>query len=299
MLDLNDLYFFAGVVKHGGFSPASRALGIPKSRLSKHVARLELRLGVRLIERTTRRFQVTEPGEILFEQANSVVAGADAAENLMASARSDPRGLVRVSCPPGLARHLEAVLPGFLESYPLVRVHVTVVNRQVDLIDERIHVAVRVRSRLDTDPLFTVRVLGTVRSVLVASPAFVARLERDLVIEDLANLDTLVHSDLGGANMMRLVGPHGRTLDITHEPRLSFGDFDVLRRLAIDGMGVALIPKDFCKDELQSGALVRVLPDWATPEAIVHAIFTTRQGLPPAVRAFIDRLARDFPKLGS
>ena len=299
MLDLNDLYFFAGVVKHGGFSPASRALGIPKSRLSKHVARLELRLGVRLIERTTRRFKVTEPGEIVFEQANAVVASADAAENLMASARSEPRGLVRVSCPPGLARHLEAVLPGFLQSYPHVRVHVTVVNRQVDLIDERIHVAVRVRAKLDTDPLFTVRVLGSVRSVLVASPTFLSRVGRDLDVEDLGSVDTLVHSDLGGSNLMHLVGPEGRIVDITHEPRLSFGDFDVLRRLAVDGMGVALLPKDFCKDELETGALLRVLPAWSTPEAIVHAIFTTRQGLPPAVRAFLDRLARDFPKLGS
>jgi DNA-binding transcriptional LysR family regulator len=299
MLDLNDLYFFAGVVKHGGFSPASRALGIAKSRLSKHVARLEQRLGVRLIERTTRRFKVTEPGEILFEQANAVVASADAAESLMASARSEPRGLVRVSCPPGLARHLEAVLPAFLKSYPLVRVHVTVVNRAVDLIDERIHIAVRVRTRLDTDPLFTVRVLGSVRSVLVASPAFTAKLDRELEIEDLCGVDTLVHSDLGGTDLMHLLGPDGRTVDISHEPRLSFGDFDVLRRLAVDGMGVALLPKDFCKDELESGALVRVLPDWATPEAIVHAVFTTRQGLPPAVRAFLDRLARDFPKLGS
>lgn len=299
MLDLNDLAFFAGVVKHGGFSPAARVLGIPKSRLSKHVARLELRLGVRLIERTTRRFQVTEQGEILYEQANAVVASADAAESLMASARSEPRGVVRVSCPPGLARHLETVLPGFLKSYPHVRVHVMVVNRQVDIIDERIHVAVRVRTRLDTDPLFTVRVLGSVRSVLVASPTFVAALDRDLDIHDLAGVDTLVHSDLGGVGLMNLIGPDGQVVDVPHEPRLSFGDFDVLRRLAVDGMGVALLPKDFCRDELMSGALVRVLPAWATPEAIVHAIFTTRQGLPPAVRAFIDRLARDFPKLGS
>ena len=299
MLDLNDLYFFAGVVKHGGFSPASRALGIAKSRLSKHVSRLEQRLGVRLIERTTRRFKITEPGELLFEQANAVVASADAAESLMASARSEPRGLVRVSCPPGLARHLGTVLPGFLESHPLVRVHVTVVNRHVDLIDERIHVAIRVRTRLDTDPLFTVRVLGSARSVLVASPAFLAKVDRDLDIEDLGAVDTLVHSDLAGTNLMHLVGPEGRTVDISHEPRLSFGDFDVLRHLAVDGMGVALLPKDFCQEELETGALVRVLPQWATSDAIVHAVFTTRQGLPPAVRAFLDRLARDFPKLGS
>jgi len=299
MLDLNDLYLFATVVKHGGFSPASRAAGIPKSTLSKHVARLEARLGVRLIERSTRRFQMTEAGEILHEQANTVVAAAEAAESLMASARSEPRGVLRVSCPAGLARQLEVVLPGFLESYPLVRVHVMVVNRTVDLIDERIHVAIRVRTSLNTDPLFTIRILGSVRSVLVASPAFVAGIAQDLDVEHLGRLPTLVHSDLSDADVMHLVGPEGRTMDIPHEPRLSFGDFDVLRRMAVDGMGVALLPKNFCEDELNTGALVRLFPQWATPEATVHAIFTTRQGLPPAVRAFIDRLARDFPKLGS
>jgi len=299
MLDLNDLSLFASVVRHGGFSPASRAEGVPKSTLSKHVARLELRLGVRLIERSTRRFQATEAGEVLYEQASAIVSAAATAEDLMASARSEPRGVVRVSCPPGLARHLEAVLPGFLESYPLVRVHVMVVNRVVDLIDERIHVAVRARTTLNTDPNFTIRILGAVRSVLVASPEFAAGIRQNLGIEDLGRLATLVHSDLHGVGSMHLVGPEGRTLDVVHEPRLSFGDFDVLRRLAVDGMGVALLPKHFCEDELSTGALVRLFPDWATPEAIVHAIFTTRQGLPPAVRAFIDRLARDFPRLGS
>jgi DNA-binding transcriptional LysR family regulator len=299
MLDLNDLYYFASVVKHGGFSPASRAVNVPKSTLSKHVARLESRLGVRLIERSTRRFKITQSGEVLYDQASSVVAGAEAAEDLMASVRSEPSGVVRVSCPPGLARHLEAVLPGFLESYPKVRVHVMVVNRAVDLIDERIHVAIRVRTVLNTDPAFTIRNLGQVRSVLVASPAFAAGIDPELPVEYLGSLATLVHSDLSAAGVIRLVGPEGREIDVRHEARLSFGDFDVIRRLAVDGMGVALVPKDFCKDELKNGALVRVFPTWATPEATVHAIFPTRQGLPPAVRAFIDRLARDFPKLGS
>ncbi len=296
MLDLNDLYLFACVVKHSGFSPASRAMGIPKSRLSKHVAGLELRLGVRLIERSTRRFRVTDAGEALYEQCNAVVASAEAAEALMASARSEPRGVVRVSCPPGLARHLEVVLPGFLEDYPLVRVNVALINRTVDIIEERFDIALRVREKLDTDPLLTMRVLGSARAVLVANPAFAERHCRGLDVTELGRLSTLVQAELSGHELMHLVGPGGLTIDVPHRARLSFGDFEVLRRLAISGLGVALLPVFVCEADMAAGTLERVFPDWATPEATIHAVFTTRHGLPPAVRALIDRLARDFPK---
>jgi DNA-binding transcriptional LysR family regulator len=295
MLDLNDLYLFACVVKHSGFSPAARAMGVPKSRLSKHVAGLERRLGVRLLERSTRRFKVTATGEALYEQCAALVATAEAAEALMASARSEPRGVVRVSCPPGLARHLEAILPGFLADYPLVRLEVSLINRPVDIIEERIDVAIRVRQRLDTDALLTMRVLGSARAILVASPAFAQENCRGLEITELGRLSTLVQAELTGQDTMTLVGPAGRVLDLVHQPRLSFGDFDVLRRLAISGLGVALLPLFMCEAEIADGTLERVFPDWATPESTIHAVFTTRHGLPPAVRAFIDRLARDFP----
>ena len=296
MLDLNDLYLFACVVKHSGFSTASRAIGMPKSRLSKHVAGLERRRGVRLIERSTRRFRVTEVGEALYEQCNTVVASAEAAEALMASARSEPRGVVRVSCPPGLARHLEVVLPGFLEDHPLVRVNVVLLNRTVDLIEERFDVAIRVRERLDTDPFLTMRVLGSARAILVANPAFAEQHCQGLDVTELGQLSTLVQAELSGPEVMRLVGPEGRTGEVQHQARLSFGDFEVLRRLAISGLGIALLPVFVCEADLAAGALRRVFPDWATPESTIHAVFTTRHGLPPAVRALIDRLARDFPK---
>jgi DNA-binding transcriptional LysR family regulator len=295
MLDLNDLYLFASVVKHSGFSPAARALGVPKSRLSKHVAGLERRLGVRLIERSTRRFRVTDTGEALYEQCAAVVASAEAAEALMASARSEPRGVVRVSCPPGLARHLEVILPGFLADYAQVRVEVMLINRMVDIIEERVDVAIRVRERLDTDPLLTMRVLGSARAILVASPA-VAQQCRGLEITEIGTLSTLVQAEMTGRNTMTLVGPGERVVEVVHQPRLSFGDFEVLRRLAINGLGVALLPIFMCEADFAEGALERVFPDWATPEATIHAVFTTRHGQPPAVRAFIDRLARDFPR---
>jgi DNA-binding transcriptional LysR family regulator len=295
MLDLNDLYLFASVVKHSGFSPAARAMGVPKSRLSKHVAGLERRLGVRLIERSTRRFRVTETGEALYQQCAAVVASAEAAEALMASARSEPRGVVRVSCPPGLARHLEVILPGFLADYPLVRLEMSLINRMVDIIEERIDVAIRVRQKLDADPMLTMRVLGSARAILVASPSFAERNCRGLEVTEVGRLSTLVQAEMTGRDTMTLVGPGGRQIEVVHQPRLSFGDFEVLRRLAISGLGVALLPIFMCEGDFAEGTLEHVFPAWATPEATIHAVFTTRHGLPPAVRAFIDRLARDFP----
>jgi DNA-binding transcriptional LysR family regulator len=141
----------------------------------------------------------------------------------------------------------------------------------------------------------SLRDCGETRGVL-ASPAFSAGIPKDLDIEQLGLLGTLVHSDAHDNDVLRLIGPGGRVTDVPHQPRLSSGDFDMLCRLALDGMGVALLPEGACQDEMKSGALVRMFPDWATPEATIHAVFPTKYGLPPAVRAFIDRLARDFPK---
>ena len=133
MQDLNDLHLFAEVVRHKGFSPAARALNAPKSKLSKHVARLEARLGVRLLERSTRRFRVTDVGQEFYLQCEAVLASAEAAELVVARAQAEPRGIVRVSCPHGISHGIMGViLPSFLARYPLVRVDMKVLNRRVD-----------------------------------------------------------------------------------------------------------------------------------------------------------------------
>jgi len=169
--DLNDLYLYAAVVRHGGFAPAARALGAPKSKLSKRVARLEERLGVRLIERSTRKFRVTDTGQAFFQQVEAGLADLEAAEAVAAQAQAEPKGLVRVSCPPGLTQNMmAAVLPGFLTAHPQVTVQLLVIGRRVDVIEEPVDVALRVRERLDSDPNLTMRTLGASRLVLAASP---------------------------------------------------------------------------------------------------------------------------------
>ncbi|HTH67766.1 MAG TPA: LysR family transcriptional regulator, partial [Rhodanobacter sp.] len=143
--DLNDLYFFAAVVEHGGFSAAGRALGVPKSRLSKRVAQLEERLGVRLLQRTTRRFVVTEVGERFYAHCRAVLEEAQAAQDAVDELRAEPRGMVRLSCPVSLAQTVMAyVLPDFLALYPKMQVRVLSSDRRVDVIGEGYDLAIRV-----------------------------------------------------------------------------------------------------------------------------------------------------------
>jgi DNA-binding transcriptional LysR family regulator len=294
--DLNDLFLYAAVVRHGGFAPAARALGAPKSKLSKRVARLEERLGVRLIERSTRKFRVTDTGQAFFQQVEAGLADLEAAEAVAAQAQAEPKGLVRVSCPPGLTQNMmAAVLPGFLSAHPQVTVQLLVIGRRVDVIEEPVDVALRVRERLDSDPNLTMRTLGASRFVLAASPAFLKALKQPVTIEALGELPTLTPNDRTGGDVWRLTGPGGRKAEVSHSPRLSTGDFDVLVEAAAAGLGVALIPDHFGNAHFRDGRLTQVLPGWSTTEGVVHAVYAGRRGLLPAVRAFIEHLAREFP----
>src|ERR1051325_4871915 len=190
--DLNDLYFFASVVEHGGFSAAGRALGIPKSRLSKRIAQLEDRLGVRLLQRTTRRFVVTEVGERFYSHCRAVLEEARAAQDAVDELRTEPRGVVRVSCPNSLAQTIVAhVLPDFLAQYPKVQVRLQATNRRVDLIGEGVDVAIRVRSKLDTDATLVMRTFGQSRVLIVASPKLLEQSGRPKLPADLSAIPTL------------------------------------------------------------------------------------------------------------
>src|SRR5678815_5235698 len=152
MQDLNDLYYFAMVVEHGGFAAAERALGIPKARLSRRITQLESDLGVRLLQRSTRRFAVTDVGNGVYRHAQTMLAEASAAREVVDRLSAVPRGVVRVSVPVGLAQQqIPKLLPEFLAKYPQVRVQLHVSNRRVDIINEGVDVALRVRNRLDDD----------------------------------------------------------------------------------------------------------------------------------------------------
>lgn len=292
MPDLNDFFYFAAIVTHHGFAAAARALGVPKSSLSRRVARLEARLGVRLLERSSRRFGLTEIGEEFYHRCRAVLAEAEAAEDAVARVRAEPRGLVRASCPPGMVQGaFAAALPDFLAAHPHVRVQLLVTNRRVDLIEERVDIAIRVRSRLDTDADFQMRALGRARSLLAASPALLDRFGRPEAPADLVRLPTLGFDERPGGEVWLLHGPNGATASVAHESRLACTDFTVLMEAALAGTGIALLPESVVRGAILAGRLERVLPDWQGEEALVHLIFPPRRALLPAVRRFIDFLA--------
>jgi len=297
LADLNDLRFFAAVVEHGGFSAAGRALGVPKSRLSKRVALLEERLGVRLLQRTTRRFAVTEVGERFHAHCRAMLEEARAAQDAVDELRTEPRGVVRVSCPVSIAQTVIAhVLPDFMAAHPKVQVRLLASNRRFDVINEGIDVAIRVRDKLDTDGSLVLRSFGQSRVLLAAAPAFLDAHGRPGVPDDLERLPLLSWFEHEGAQMLELIGPDGGSTNVEMQARMICGEFAVIYEAARRGMGIAALPEFVCAPAIARGELEVVLPEWDMPQGIAHFVYASRRGLLPGVRAFVDFLADRLPE---
>lgn len=290
--DLNDLAYFAEVVSHGGFAAAARVLREPKSKLSRRIARLEDRLGLRLIERSSRRFRVTDIGQAFYERCKAVQQEAEQAEALVRQARSEPQGLIRFSCPTGMVELISSLIGSFLQQHPKVRLQMLATDRAVDLIGERIDLALRVRVVLASDAELTMRSLGSSTRILVASPALASSVRKP---DDLAKMPMLATNDSDAEAEWGLETADGQEMTHRQEARLGCADMTAVREAAIAGLGVALLPWHVCLRALEAGQLARVLPEWRGQKGIVHLVFTTRRGLPPAVRALIDHLAAKFP----
>ena len=296
LADLNDLRFFAAVVEHGGFSAAGRALGVPKSRLSKRVALLEERLGVRLLQRTTRRFAVTEIGERFLAHCRAMLEEAQAAQDVVDEVRAEPRGIVRVSCPIALTQTVVAhVLPDFMAQYPKVQARIVATDRRVDVINEGFDIAIRVRSKLDSDAALVLRTFGQSRVLLAAQPKFLDEHGRPETPADLERLPLLSQWEHDGAQTLELIGASGEKINVEMRARLICGDFAVLYEAARRGLGVTALPEFVCAPAITRGELEVVLPAWSMPQGTAHFVYPSRRGLLPSVRAFVDFLAERLP----
>ncbi|MFJ1253024.1 LysR family transcriptional regulator [Cupriavidus sp. CuC1] len=296
--DLNDLFYFAQVVDHQGFAPASRALGIPKSKLSRRIGVLEERLGTRLIQRSTRRLSVTEIGQSYYGHCKAMLVEADAAQQAIDLTRSEPQGIVRVTCPVALLHaRIGAMVAEFMAAYPKVVVHLEATNRSVDVIAERIDVAIRVRVPPLSDSDLVMRTLATRAWCLVASPALLADRGLPAVPADVAQLPTLDWGPPQSMHGWQLQGPEGASMEIRHNPRLVTDDMLSLRLAALAGVGAVALPSMVVEDELKQGRLVMLVPQWRPKGGVIHAVYPSRRGLLPAVRALIDFLALRFEQL--
>lgn len=295
--DLNDLVFFARVVEHGGFSAAARVLGMQTSSLSRRLHALEERLGVRLLQRSTRRISVTDIGQRYLQHCMALIAEAEAAQDTIEHTRAVPQGLVRLSCPVAMLQNgVGDIVARYLAEHPLVEIQVEATNRRVDVIEEGFDIALRVRSPPLEDSGLIVRVLGQAQATLVASPHLIARHGKPTVPDDLDRFPSMGFGWVNGRHSWIFVTPGGQTLIKHHNPRLMVDDFGTLRRAALDGVGVVNLPRYVVQAELDAGTLVEVLADHAGADGIAHAVFPSRRGLVPAVRGLIDALAEGFAK---
>ena len=292
MRDLNDLYYFAQVVEHQGFAPASRALRVPKSKLSRRIALLEEELGVRLIQRSSRHFSVTDIGQEFYRHCQAMLVEANAADEAIALRRAEPQGVVRVSCPIALVQaRVGDILADFMLAYPKVSVMLESTNRRVDVIAEGFDVAIRARPPPLEDSDLVLRVFAERSWRLVASPSLMERLGRPRVPADLNTFPTVDMVPPIGLHIWELDGPAGARASLHHTPRMITDDMIALRTAAAHGVGIAQLPNMIVADQLRSGDLVELLPGWSPKLGIVHAVFPSRRGLLPAVRALIDFLA--------
>ena len=295
MRDINDYVLFADVVKEGSFAAASRRVKIPKSTISRRVANLEARLGVRLIERSTRRFRVTEIGQTFYERCKTILLDVEQADAVVSEALSEPQGLVRCSCPLGLFEMLAPTFGLFMSQFPKVRLQLIAGDQPVNLIEDRVDVAIRVRVALETDASLIMRTLGQSSRILVGAPSL-ASICDNANIDIIASLPTLATVDHAGDVEWKFHNAKLETKVIKHEPKMSCIDYATVREAAIKGLGIALLPDHTCRESIENHKLVQLFPEWRTEIGIIHIVFTTRRGLPPAVRLFIDHLARSFHK---
>lgn len=224
---------------------------------------------------------------------------AEAALEAVALVQGEPRGLLRVACPVTLAQTtLGPILPLFLARYPLVRVDLRVSNRVVDLVEEGVDVALRVRNSLDDSGSLVVKNLGLTQTLLVASPGLLARQGRPAQLDDLTWLDTVAMSASDGTTTWQLVGPHKQAHTFSHAPRLVADDLLTLKLAVLRDTGMGLLPDYMCSEELSGGLLEQVMPGWTPPPAIFHAVFPSRRGLAPTTRRFLDFLAQHIAAEG-
>jgi DNA-binding transcriptional LysR family regulator len=287
MLDLIQLRAFTRVADLGSVSGAARSLGMPKSSVSRALARLEEALGAALIERSTRHLRLTDAGRVLHRHAARILDDVSEAENAVGSLIGRPSGTLRVSVGFTFAvGPLAPMLPAFLAAYPGVRVVLTVENRRTDLLTEDVDVAIRIGPLVDSE--FIARKLGTIDLWLCGSPAYLATRGTPNSVRDLASHTMISHVDRRAVTSMRT--PTGESVEIIIEPGTVIPEPAVAKAILIGGAGIGWLPSFEARDALASGLLVRLLPDHEADPLDVNALFSSHSSLSAKLRVFLDAL---------
>lgn len=293
MEHLADIAMFVKVAELGSFTAAAGALESSQPVVSKAVTRLEQRLGVRLLNRTTRRLSLTEAGAELYAQGERALAALENVQLEIARFQTEPRGTLRINAPTSFTLlHLQQKLPAFLERYPSVTLDLTTEDRVVDLIEEGYDAAIRIGA-LESSTLIA-RKIAPCRQVICASPAYIARRGAPQDAADLLSHNCIVYTLGRDARAWRVLDEQGQDVLLPVHGNAYVNNGLLASGLAMEGVGLAILPTFYVGDALRAGTLVRVLPDVRLPELGVFAVYPERRNALPKLRAFIDFMIASF-----
>ncbi|WP_095060475.1 LysR family transcriptional regulator [Pseudomonas sp. Irchel s3f7] len=290
-----ELELFVNTAELGTLSKAAEKLDISNAAASRHLAALENRLKVRLIERNTRRLSLTNAGHDFYARCKSVLAELSEAEATVSAALIEPTGTLTITATISFAMlHIAPLVPEFQRLYPRIKVKIVGANRYYDIIDSEIDLAIRTRE-FEADSSITIRKLAETRRVLAASPKYLQRKGVPASVEDLADHDLLIYSLANHPEMMEFTkGSERRSVKI--QPALETNDGQIVRAAALAGAGILVQPKYIIYDDLVAGRLVPVLDDWDLPRLIINLAFQDRRHMPAKTRLFIDFLLDHFKR---
>lgn len=291
---VDDLLLFNEVVEKGGFSAAARVLNMQRSKLSRRVAELETRLGLRLLQRNTRRVSLTPMGEEVYAHAQALAREARTVFDLAASMGDTPAGFLRITAPSPLAVSvLGDLVARFCHTHPNVRVLLDTRDQIIDLVGEGYDLAFRAQASSLTDSRLNAHEIAPVPLVLVCNSAMAKAAPRHP--RDLAGMPLLALATQDGPRTWLFTGPAGETESVEFQPRCLSSNMDALRAMACAGLGVALAPRYLCAAQLDAGELVQLLPGWSAPPARIYAVMPARGGEPMALRRFLEFTATELP----
>lgn len=289
-MDLNEIVVFSRVVEAGSFTAAAQSLGLPKSTVSRKIAQLEERLDARLLQRTTRKLNLTEIGRAYYERCQRIVSEIAEAEQMVADLQAAPRGLLRLTAPVDFGSlYLGELIAEFLVANPEIQIELVLSDRVFDLVDERLDVGIRFGPLPDSS--LVARRLGPVEGFLVASPGYLARRGAPTHPDQLKDHDMVTFVPVKRLRSWRLVGPDGVEAEVVPQSRLTSNGMFAVRAAVRADAGITMLVDFAVNRHLADGTLVRVLPGWKAFSGELFAVYPSTRNLSPKLRTFLEFLS--------
>lgn len=298
MNSFDDFHYFYLVVKHGGFSAASEAENISKSKLSRRIIELENKFNVNLIQRTTRHFKVTELGQEFYDECCKVIAQVECAENVLLKQKSEPQGLVKISCPP-LMMHFQIrkLLNQFLKTYPKVEIALELTSRRVDVLHDDIDIAIRTSFEPNEDSSLIIRDVIQTEHCLVAAPELLQG-KQITHFSELSEYPSVALGIQKNQYIWHLCGVnHDEIVDVPYSPRVRSNDLAGVYYAVSDGLGIADLPYLTVQADIEKGKLIHILPEWKSNRGTVQLVYASRKGQRLVVEKLLEMLIENLRRL--